>query len=282
MSEFIELPDGSRIELVRVGDLKVDDYQRGDRSSANQVRDHFDPRLLEVLAVSRRWNGRTFLIDGKQRMTGLKARFGEDYLVFARIFEGLTVADEVFLFEKLNKGHVTVSAYDIFKAQLFAGEPEAVALNEAVISVDNLVIRPRHGRDAVGSTSELVKMAKWTDVDGLKILQEALITLRHAYPNQDLQLNGAILLGVTRLLREMHRQGIYTRAWQGSEDLAHRLKKYRYTANAEIAFSSAQSAAKGGGATLGSGRAALSVFIQAWNSGRDKGDGGNRMKLPEE
>lgn len=279
-NRFIELPDGSqRVEIVRVGDLKWDEYQRGRRSSADQVKEHFDSNLLDIPTVSLRESGEMFLVDGKQRATGLAELHGPDFLLFVRVLSGLDVISEVKLFERLNKGHVTVSAYDIFRAQLVAGEEKAVALNKTVTSVDNLVIRPRHGRDAVGSVSELVKMANWNDTDGLAVLREALLTIRIAYPNQDVALNGAILLGVTRFLREMHRQGIYDQAWQGPEDLARRFRAFRETSTAEITFSSAQSAAHRGGATLGSGRAALPVFIRAWNFNRRDG---HRMTLPEE
>ena len=275
MSQFIELPDGSsRIEIVRLGDVEVDEYQRGHRSSADKVRDHFDERLLEVLTISRRLDRRMFLIDGLQRKTGLEARpegAGEDTLVLARILEGLTVQDEVFLFEKLNKERVKVSAFDIFAAQLFAREVPAVALNRVVTSVDNLTIGPSHKKDVVGSVSLLWDIASWKD--GLVILTETLLTLRAAYPNQDKQLHGVVVGGLARLLRELRTQGVYDKTWRGHEDLAHRLTAYKYSATAPMALSSALATSETGSG-VGAGRVALPIFVGAWNKGRKSGGSG--------
>lgn len=168
---MLQLPDGSRIEAVRLGDLRVPKYQRGLVSSYRAIRNHFDIRQFDVLTVSLRPDHRHWIIDGLQRQTARLDLHGPAELVFCRVLEGLDITQEVELFEKLNRNRVRVSAFAILDAQREAGETTAVALF-ATVEAAGLKIATQHGAGQVGSPAQLREIQQWDA--GLVILKDSL------------------------------------------------------------------------------------------------------------
>jgi hypothetical protein len=201
----LQLPDGNRIEAVRLGDLRVPSYQRGTVSSYRMIRNHYDSRLFDVLTVSARADRKYWVIDGLQRYTARMDLHGAATLVFCRVLEDLDIAAEVELFEKLNRNRVRVSAFAILDAQREAGEPDAVALFRTVEAA-GLKIGPQHGAGLVGSPAQLRHIQGWED--GLAILKDALETAITAWGKNPGSFHATVIGGLALFYRWAREQGI--------------------------------------------------------------------------
>lgn len=201
----LALPDGSLIEMVRLGDLRVPSYQRGQVTSYRMIRNHFDIRLFDTLTTSRRADGRHWIIDGLQRYTARLDLDGPGVLVFCRVLTGLDITAEVELFEKLNRNRVRVSAFAILDAQREAGEDDAVALFRTVEAA-GLRIGAQHGASQVGSPAQLREIQEWED--GLGILRSALDTAIAAWGKNHGTFHATVVAGLAFFHRWAREQGV--------------------------------------------------------------------------
>lgn len=267
----LALPDGSTIEMVRLGDLRVPSYQRGQVTSYRMIRNHFDIRLFDVLTVSRRGDGRHWIIDGLQRYTARLDLDGPGILVFCRVLHGLDIAAEVELFEKLNRNRVRVSAFAILDAQREAGEEGAVALFRAVEAA-GLRIGAQHGASQVGSPAQLREIQDWPD--GLAILREALDAAIAAWGKNAGTFHSTVVAGLSFFCRWSREQGITVRPARLGARLGQ--GKWQMTP-AELVNPGGMRgvSSKSGGAELAAARIA-----QAWNAGRRSNEG--KVDVPEQ
>ena len=265
------LPDGSQIEAIRLGDLRVPSYQRGIVSSYRQIRNHFDQRLFDVLTVSHRADRRHWIIDGLQRHTARTDLEGPGTLVFCRVLEGLDIAGEVDLFEKLNRNRTRVSAYAILDAQREAGEPDAVALF-GVVEAAGLKIGQQHGAGQVGSTTQLQRIAGWDD--GLGILRDALEVAIAAWGKNAGSFHANVIGGLAVFYRWAREQGIRVPPSRLGATLG----------QGKFAVQPVELINPGGmhGMSAKSGGSDLVAAIVAivWNSQRH--DTGNKIEIPEQ
>lgn len=266
----LQLPDGATIEMVRLGDLRVPSYQRGQVTSYRMIRNHFDIRLFDVLTVSRRGDGRHWIIDGLQRYTARTDLEGPGVLVFCRVLAGLDIAAEVELFEKLNRNRVRVSAFAILDAQREAGEEDAVALFRTVETA-GLKIGSQHGASQVGSPAQLREIQAWDD--GLDILREALDAAIAAWGKNAGTFHATVVAGLAFFCRWAREQDIRVPASQLGAKLGR--GKWAMTP-AELTNPGGMRgvSSKSGGAELAAAR-----IGQAWNANR-RGDG-TRVDIPE-
>jgi len=267
----ISLPDGSTIEILRLSDLRIPSYQRGTVSSYRMIRNHFDPRLFDVLTVSRRADGRCWVIDGLQRHTARTDLHGSGTLVFCRVLSGLDIAGEVDLFEKLNRNRTRVSAFAILDAQREAGEEHAVALFAAVESA-GLKIGPQHGASQVGSPVQLQEIQGWDD--GLGILKDTLDTAVAAWGKNAGSFHATVIGGLAYLYRWARIQEVRVLPSR----LGAKLGSGRSAVSpAELINPGGMRgvSTKSGGAELAAARIAVT-----WNSGRR--DTENKVSVPEQ
>jgi hypothetical protein len=279
MGSFLLSPEGNRVELIRLGDLQIPSYQRGTMRSSVFVSKDFDPDLFEVITVSRRPNGSLWIIDGLQRVTGLRTKHGEaaaGMLILARIIEGATIEREVYLFIELNKRRVRVSAYAIFHAELEAGEKSALALDNAIRSVrmwtgldeydtGSVTAGERNSAGKVGCIDWL-KKHPMTWSDGPVIIQMAIEIAKRAYGSQQNVLHTAIVGGLCLVLREIF-NGEAATQWSDTRDFAERIRKFSDTNYPDLVLSKCRN-----GRNLGGGhglpQVAAGYFAAAWNYGR--------------
>lgn len=117
------------LEMVRVGDLKVDTYQRQkDELSTKHIEKiaaAFDWHMFFVIGVSERDDGSRWVYDGQHRVTAVLQVFGPDQLVPALVSRGLSRSDEAKLFYSPQVNRLPVSPLSRFKAQLERNEPAA-------------------------------------------------------------------------------------------------------------------------------------------------------------
>lgn len=96
----------------------------------------FDPDGLGVLEVSQRLSGTNHVLDGYHRMLMLRElrKRGEiphDYMVWCKVFVGLTSAEEAALFVLLNNKE-KVGPLDLFRIKLAAKDPAVSSMMEII------------------------------------------------------------------------------------------------------------------------------------------------------
>ncbi|MFV8227480.1 DUF6551 family protein [Mycolicibacterium fortuitum] len=153
---------GAYIDALDVDDLFVDHtYQRpADLSRARRLAADWDRRLAGIIEVSDRGTGespRYAVIDGQHRWEA--ARLCDEVPVLvASIHEGLTVADEARLFDRLNSQRRQPSTWDHWRARKSSGDPDVLAI-EAVVEELGLRIDPGPRAGNVRCTATLEKLA---------------------------------------------------------------------------------------------------------------------------
>lgn len=113
------------IQKVKIDGLKTDySYQRVlDVTRAKKIAREFSPELMGIVTLSKRDDGNYFIIDGNHRIYAAKMN-GENE-VLANVFEGLSIQDEVALFNRLNQSQKKTTYNENLKASYIAGNEEA-------------------------------------------------------------------------------------------------------------------------------------------------------------
>lgn len=123
------------LEWIGVDDLVVDStYQRElePRKVARIVND-FDPDAFGSLVISLREDGTKAVIDGSHRRAAVIEMGWNDQKVPANIHRGLSVEDEARIFSILNSNRTKPKVVDLFRANVAAGQPMAVAINQVFV-----------------------------------------------------------------------------------------------------------------------------------------------------
>lgn len=165
---------GAYIDAIAVEDMFVDEsYQRPvDLARARYYAAHWDRRLAGVIEVSDRGEGvrpRFAVIDGQHRWQAALLREPASLLV-ASIHEGLSVADEARLFDRLNRERRRPSTWDHWRARKASGDPSVVAIENVVTGL-GLRIDPAPRTGNVRCTATLEKLAA---LGGTKLVGETL------------------------------------------------------------------------------------------------------------
>lgn len=121
-----ELETDRRVQRALRNPTKVDEYRL-----------NWNDNLAGIVSVSHRENGAMAVIDGDHR-TAAKlnvdpARTTTPGQIFCRVFEGLSFAEEGYLFIKLNPGNQP-SVYDLYRVGVFTGEPQATRIDQILHS----------------------------------------------------------------------------------------------------------------------------------------------------
>ncbi len=165
---------GAYIDAICVDDMFVDhSYQRpADLGRARHLAQYWDRRLAGVIEVSdrgERTQPRYAVIDGQHRLEAARLCDPTPTLV-ASIHEGLTVADEARLFDRLNRERRRPSTWDHWRARKSSGDPQVLAI-EAVVSGLGLRIDPAPREGNVRCTATLEKLAA---LGGTELVAETL------------------------------------------------------------------------------------------------------------
>ncbi|MGW5232071.1 DUF6551 family protein [Streptomyces nodosus] len=133
---------------LAVGLLEVDptlDAQRMfQRPWANKLHAIWNPAVLMVAIVSKRGDGRYYLLDGQHSTKVALEKHGPDFERHCLVFEELTTAEEAALFLAANRDRKAVKPVDNYRVALTAGEPLVTRVDAEVKSC---------GLTVTGSTS---------------------------------------------------------------------------------------------------------------------------------
>lgn len=117
-------------DVVPLKHCKRFEYQREPSSVALKVEHDFQPLLAGVLYLSKRSEATYAIVDGGTRHKGMTARGMTEWM--ALVFEGLTPQQEAKMFADLIRGRRGMHSAESYNADLFAGEPITVAINEII------------------------------------------------------------------------------------------------------------------------------------------------------
>ena len=135
------IPVGNKVfVIVPVEDLHIDEsYQRPVQSHVNTIAREWDDMKCDPLKINYRSDGYLYVWDGQHRLVALRI-MGVDY-VLCVITVGLTQEQEAELFGCQGNGIKKPDPYDIFKANVCAGEEIDTAIKTMCDKYDLLVNR---------------------------------------------------------------------------------------------------------------------------------------------
>jgi hypothetical protein len=184
---------------VKLKQCIVAEYQRPLTDFADEIESEFDPALVGTLCVSRRSANKFALIDGQTRHAAM-TRLGIDEWS-AVIYEDLKPSQEAALFYKFQTKRRNMLSQNVFKAKVFAEEPQAVAINKVVEDCGFFVGNPANGNGSIPATGSLTfvyqgtvsgkRGAKTADPD---LLRDTLTVIRNAWPSLPLTAKSASMI----------------------------------------------------------------------------------------
>ncbi|TFG67854.1 MAG: hypothetical protein E4H24_05125 [Thermomicrobiales bacterium] len=204
--------DGKRTDnsvemrMVPVDQVHYDaDYQR----SVDQkwITDHmpFLPEQAGTVVLSRR-GGRLWCVDGRHRIN--LADLSEVKEVRAFVIHDMTKQEEASLFVRLQRERRALSAWDLFRAEMAAGEPQTLemvnALNRAGFRIDQKTSGDPHVITAVDSVRFVYRLG------GAQIIDDTLRLITDSmWLNLDRALSGPILKGLAIFLQSEQEKPTY-------------------------------------------------------------------------
>jgi len=186
--------------------LQIDDaYQRSLEASGSQalvrrLAVHWDWGLCQPLFVARRDDGRLYVVDGQHRLAAAKLR-GDIWQLPCVVTSFASAGDEAASFVALNQQRRPLTALDLFKAALAAGDNEAEAVLAAITAAgltlanttNNQVMRPA----SVMNIGGLLRCYRRNGGEG--VLRAALAALAQAWPGEVLRYAGTIFPGLAAI-----------------------------------------------------------------------------------
>lgn len=167
---------------LRVGDLQpAHEYARSVRGGwVDTLREEWDDLRMGVFTVSRRADGRDYLIAGRHRTISLLDADRDDDLVDCHVYLGLTLKQEATLFHALDMQRLRHSAGDQVPALRLMDDPRTLAIDrilatigppEKPLHLDLLTQRGSHDQRAIGAVAALQTCY---DLAGPALLEQGL------------------------------------------------------------------------------------------------------------
>lgn len=193
------------IESVPVGLLSFDDEinRLPVVVKVKNIRDHFRPELLGVLAVSHREDGDYVVLDGQHRTLGIisNPELGENYEVQCEVFTGLTFAEEARMVTSLNTLRTAMRPFDLYRAGLVGGHTVYQAIDKVLTGLDLKVGRSA-SKNTVGCIKAMANVVERSGgpAVGGKVLGTALLILIDAFGREPETYDADMLQAVALVL----------------------------------------------------------------------------------
>ena len=191
------LPNVS-FEAIPIKELVADqNYQRNlSEKHVKRAVANFDLYQINPVKVSRR-DGKNYVINGQHTVEIVATVSGSrDTPVWCMIYEDLVYCHEADIFANQQKYVKSLTPYEIFMANIEAGNDKQLLLNELVESFElKIVSMPRpSGICAVGALEYIY------DHCGYEVLSRTLRLVIGAWEGSQISLEASMLKGVARLL----------------------------------------------------------------------------------
>lgn len=184
---------------VSIDKLVVDGkYQRPvEEKRVERIVNEFDSKLLGTLELSERKNGTFAVIDGQHRYEALK-RVGRK-TVPSLVHKNLTVKEEADLFARTNMGRKPLTPVQRFRAQVFAGDPQAVAISKIVTKCGFKVDYSETSTE-LGAIASVVALEQAYRNHGGEHLTQMLETIRDLWFGERYAVSANIIRGMGKFL----------------------------------------------------------------------------------
>lgn len=199
----------SSLEELKVGDVEIDrTVQRTglEVHKLEKMKREWKDSAEGYYTVSRRKSGQQVLLDGAHRWTVKKELTDNQGTIMARVFEGLTKAEEAEIFLALNNTTQPM-AIDKFRVRIVAGEPMAVGIDEAIRAYGWVIARNRSNGtiNAIATLERLWKVSIKEDLDP-NLLSLTILVITRAWGMTHEGTSAVILDGLGRFLAEYRDQ----------------------------------------------------------------------------
>lgn len=199
-SQFPTQPGGFEWYMASVepGDLFADPaYQRDlDQRRVKSMAATFDHRLLGVLEVSARADGRYAILDGQHRHAVVLLAAPGRSLV-CQVYEGLSIEAEARLFHEINMRRKTLSWWDKWKARRAAGD-ELVQSIEAVLADHGCRVHTAQQDGNIRATKALETIVE--EIGDLTMLDSVITVVLAAFGRSVDAFDGALMQGIAYML----------------------------------------------------------------------------------
>lgn len=183
-------------------------YQRDvDPKRVQAMAKEFDRRLLGVLEVSTRTDGRFAILDGQHRHRVVLAAdpAGPAAILVCQVYEGLTPEEEARLFYEINARRKALSFWDRWKSRRISGDKRVLAI-EAVLASHRLQVHPSAADGNIGATKALEVIVE--DIGDLTLLNAVVVALLSAFGRTRDAFDGAVMEGMAYVLANYDPQEI--------------------------------------------------------------------------
>lgn len=195
------------LEFIAIDRLEVDPaYQRAtdgpnSRKIVVGMVKCWDWSLCQPLVVSRRIDGRLFILDGQHRHAGAKER-GDIAHLPCVVLAGMGLAGEAQAFVELNTKRQKLSQFDIFNGMLAAGDEHAKKTALLLERTGWRIVRSS-ATDGwkPGELHCAPMLARQVNLLGEGVVRAALETLRAAYPETTVTCSGTLLQALIAIFR---------------------------------------------------------------------------------
>jgi hypothetical protein len=109
----------------------------------NRIGREYNREYFGVIVVSKREDGRHYVIDGQHRLAAMIKIGKGDIKVPCMVYEGLTVGQEADMFVSQTKSR-NIHPIDLYRARMFAGEPKILEINQIVEEAGLVVKNDNH------------------------------------------------------------------------------------------------------------------------------------------
>jgi len=209
LKPMIGIPPSPQFALI--GSLEVDDtYQRSIEGGPSKkliikIAENWDWRLCLPLLVSRR-AGKLFVIDGQHRKEAAELRGDIPHLPVV-IFDFDDPKAEAELFIAANRSRRAMSPLDDFHAAVVAGDPKAMAVNDAVIAAGLNVGRIQAWQHwKPGEVVFVPTIQRALSSKGPAIVGQALSMIARAFDGLVLTGVGAVFHGLCVIIQQRQRE----------------------------------------------------------------------------
>jgi hypothetical protein len=222
---YIEASARSFVTSLPLSALTVDpQLQRAYVKDARvqTMANEFNPDGLGVLEVSQRLSGTNHVLDGYHRMLMLRelrkrGEIGSDYMVWCKVFVGLTPAEEAALFVLLNNKE-KVGPLDLFRIKLAAKDAIVLAMMDIITANNWLLKGSLPPEDFTGKVSE----HSFSAVGALEVAysrnpiaaEKSVKTLTMAWKHSPASVHGELVRGL----------GMFYNYYGDQADLLHAVK----------------------------------------------------------
>lgn len=195
------------IELIPIARLAVDmSYQRGLSAVASvrliaEIRRQLDWRLFLPLVVSRRADGRMFVIDGQHRMEGAKAR-GDILYAPCTVIDGLTQAEEAELFCRLNGRRKPITKVDLWRSAIMSGDEQALLVADIIAKARLVVVESSRDRLRPGQINTIGPIMTAIKAYGPAIVEDALGAVARAFRSVPIMAPGMFLSSACAMIKQ--------------------------------------------------------------------------------